>query len=54
LASGDLCGNVASTQPSVAQLSFSASAAFAIVYDLETIMGKSDDINGQVTNAAQS
>jgi hypothetical protein len=32
---------------------FPANAALAIVYDLETIMGDSEDINEQVTNATQ-
>jgi hypothetical protein len=46
--------HVASRQPGVARLSLSAHAAFPFVYDLETIMGESEDINEQVTNAPQS
>jgi hypothetical protein len=41
-------------QSGVAQVLVSANAAFAFVYGLETIIGESEDINGHVTNAAQS
>jgi hypothetical protein len=52
--SGKLPSDVASTQPGVALLLFSPNGPFVFVYDLETIIGKSEDINGHVTNAAQS
>jgi hypothetical protein len=53
LSSRCVCGHVASVQPGVARRLFPANAALAIVYDLETIMGDSEDINEQVTNATQ-